>query len=382
MIAGGLGGLGRSAARWMASMGAKNLILLSRSGPKATAAQELIRELTDQGVRVRAPQCDLTSSEALTRALEECRDLPPIRGCIQGTMVLQDTIFESLTFSQWDTTLQSKVKSTENLHAQLPAELDFFILLSSLAGVIGHISQANYAAGNTFQDAFAAYRRSLGQRAVALDLGWMREIGVAAEQEHLAMRVDAAPSMAGISEAEFLALLERCCDPAANPVTTTISSKPQILVGVVTPAQLRAHGHETPTWLTERSMFQTLRQEATGPGETDGADNSPINSGGDTSPSNWHRAFARADSSSAAVTVVIEGLTRKLARSLSLTSPSEIDQQRSLALQGVDSLLAVEMRQWVSRAFGAEVSALDITSAPNLEEFAGMVVAYSEVKFD
>ncbi|KAI2942232.1 hypothetical protein CBS147321_5394 [Aspergillus niger] len=382
LIAGGLGGLGRSAARWMASMGAKNLILLSRSGPKATAAQELIRELTDQGVRVRAPRCDLTSSEALTRALEECRDLPPIRGCIQGTMVLQDTIFESLTFSQWDTTLQSKVKSTENLHAQLPAELDFFILLSSLAGVIGHISQANYAAGNTFQDAFAAYRRSLGQRAVALDLGWMREIGVAAEQEHLAMRVDAAPSMAGISEAEFLALLERCCDPAANPVTTTISSKPQILVGVVTPAQLRAHGHETPTWLTERSMFQTLRQEATGPGETDGADNSPINSGGDTSPSNWHRAFARADSSSAAVTVVIEGLTRKLARSLSLTSPSEIDQQRSLALQGVDSLLAVEMRQWVSRAFGAEVSALDITSAPNLEELAGMVVAYSEVKFD
>ncbi|GKZ36119.1 hypothetical protein AbraIFM66950_007026 [Aspergillus brasiliensis] len=85
---------------------------------------------------------------------------------------------------------------------------------------------------------------------------------------------------------------------------------------------------------------------------------------------------------SAAVTVVIEGLTRKLARSLSLASPSGIDQQRSLALQGVDSLLAVEMRQWVSRAFGAEVSALDITSAPNLEELAGMVVAYSEVKFD
>ncbi|GKZ24448.1 type I Iterative Polyketide synthase (PKS) [Aspergillus brasiliensis] len=382
LIAGGLGGLGRSAARWMASMGAKNLILLSRSGPKAAAAQELIRELTDQGVRVRAPRCDLTSSEALTRALEECKDLPPIRGCIQGTMVLQDTIFERLTFSQWDASLQAKVKSTENLHAQLPADLDFFILLSSLAGVIGHISQANYAAGNTFQDAFAAYRRSLGQRAVALDLGWMREVGVAAEQEHLAMRVDAAPSMAGISEAEFLALLERCCDPAANTVTTTISSQPQILVGVVTPAQLRAHGHEIPTWLTERSMFQTLPQESTGPGETDSTDDTVNTNGGETSPSYWHRAFARADSPAAAVTVVIEGLTRKLARSLSLTSPSEIDQQRSLALQGVDSLLAVEMRQWVSRAFGAEVSALDITSAPNLEELAGMVVAYSEVKFD
>ncbi|KKA17425.1 hypothetical protein T310_8709, partial [Rasamsonia emersonii CBS 393.64] len=90
LIAGGLGGLGRSAARWMADMGARHLILLSRSGPKSEAAQELLKQLEAMGVRVKAPRCDVTSQDALSAALAECRDLPPIRGCIQGTMVLQD----------------------------------------------------------------------------------------------------------------------------------------------------------------------------------------------------------------------------------------------------------------------------------------------------
>lgn len=89
MISGGLGGLGRSAARWMASMGARNLILLSRSGPKSDAAKDLIEELTEKGVCVRTPKCDVTAIDALAAALRECYDMPRIRGCIQGTMVLQ-----------------------------------------------------------------------------------------------------------------------------------------------------------------------------------------------------------------------------------------------------------------------------------------------------
>ncbi|PWY83831.1 hypothetical protein BO94DRAFT_519435 [Aspergillus sclerotioniger CBS 115572] len=390
VIAGGLGGLGRSAARWMASMGAKNLILLSRSGPQSVAAQALVRELTERGVEVRAPKCDATIPAALASALEHCNDLPPIRGCIQATMVLQDTIFESLTFDQWNTTLQSKVQSTQNLHTLLPTDLDFFILLSSLAGIIGTVSQANYAAGNTFQDAFAAYRRSLGQRAISLNLGWMREVGIVAEQEKYMSRVDKVSAMAQINENEFLGLLERCCDPAVNQggpldprlsstTSTLISTYPQILVGLITPAQLRAHGLEPPDWLLERSMFQSLPQDL--PLDANLTLSADSSAASDTSTSAWHRALRQASSATAATTVVVEGLIQKLARALSL-SPGEIDLQRSLALQGVDSLLAVELRQWVSRAFVAEVSALDVTSAASLEDLAALVVAASEIKFD
>jgi short-subunit dehydrogenase len=73
----------------MASMGAKHLILLSRSGVKSDAAQKLIQDLTKQGVQVKAPKCDVTSINSLSIALKECKDLPPIKGCLQGIMVLQ-----------------------------------------------------------------------------------------------------------------------------------------------------------------------------------------------------------------------------------------------------------------------------------------------------
>ena len=89
IIAGGLGGLGRSAARWMVYVGARNLILLSRSGPQSQAARDLIQELEAMSVRIKAPKCDLTSARALSTALEECSELSLVKGCIQGTMVLQ-----------------------------------------------------------------------------------------------------------------------------------------------------------------------------------------------------------------------------------------------------------------------------------------------------
>ncbi|PYH88109.1 hypothetical protein BO71DRAFT_489013 [Aspergillus ellipticus CBS 707.79] len=371
VIAGGLGGLGRSAASWMASMGARHLLLLSRSGPKSAAAQALIQTLQAQGVQVRTPKCDVTSLDALRTAIGDCAaaNWPPIRGCLQGTMVLQDTIFEKLTFPQWDTSLQAKVRSTENLHALLPPNLDFFILLSSLSGIIGNISQANYAAGNTFQDAFAAYRHSLGQRAIALNLGWMADVGVAAEnQDHYTRVQQRVPGMTQIRESEFLALLEVCCNPSTSP------NKNQLLIGLTTPANLALEGIDPPAWVTSRALFQDLpKQDPNTTPSSSSSNNSSI-------PSDWQIAYRRADSAATAMDIVTAGLTQKLARALAIP-PGEIDMQRSLALQGVDSLLAVELRHWISRAFVADVSALDITSAAHLEDLAALVVGRSDVKF-
>lgn len=69
--------------------GARYLILLSRSGAKSTAAQTMVQELEKSGVTVRTPQCDVASRESLIEALKQCDEMPPIKGCLQGTMVLQ-----------------------------------------------------------------------------------------------------------------------------------------------------------------------------------------------------------------------------------------------------------------------------------------------------
>ncbi|GAB1210879.1 hypothetical protein APSETT445_009679 [Aspergillus pseudonomiae] len=377
---------GKSSGKVVINLGEADIVrvsILEFERPKTGASRQLIEELAKHGVNVKTPRCDVACMDALSAALLDCSDLPPIKGCIQATMVLQDTIFEKLTYAQWNATIRSKVHSTLNLHSLLPTDLDFFILLSSLAGVFGSVSQANYAAGNAFQDAFAAYRRSLGQRAISLDLGRMDGVGIIAENEKYAQNQNNVPVMAHIPEADFHALLEQCCHPehkdtpdqvVPEPKPGTLAQTHQILVGLTTPAQFRAQNIEPPTWLLERGLFKTLQRELVE--DTEGG-HFPDPTTVSNSPSYWQSAFARAGPSSAS-SVALEGLTQKLSRALDVPI-EEIDLQRSLAMQGVDSLLAVELRHWISRAFKADVSALDISSAPSLDELGALIVERSEL---
>ena len=97
VIAGGLGGLGRSAARWLATRGARNLILLSRSGPKTERAIALLQELEAMGVQVRAPPCDVAVVASLSAALASyAKTMPPIKGVIQGAVAWRVRFFSTL----------------------------------------------------------------------------------------------------------------------------------------------------------------------------------------------------------------------------------------------------------------------------------------------
>ena len=90
LIAGGLGGLGRAITRWTVSRGARNFILLSRSGPKGKEAADLIAKLESHGVKIAAPPCDMSIDDELSTTLKKYRStMPPVRGCIQASMVLK-----------------------------------------------------------------------------------------------------------------------------------------------------------------------------------------------------------------------------------------------------------------------------------------------------
>lgn len=90
LLAGGLGGLGRSIARWMAARGAKNLIFLSRSGKVTESVEEMNADLKSIGCNVHIFSCDVADADRLRAVVNECSaSLPPIKGCIQGSMVLR-----------------------------------------------------------------------------------------------------------------------------------------------------------------------------------------------------------------------------------------------------------------------------------------------------
>ncbi|KAF2683549.1 polyketide synthase [Lentithecium fluviatile CBS 122367] len=169
VIAGGLGGLGRCITRWMVRRGAQHFLLLSHPGTEEPEARAFVQSMRSEGIQVEVPCCDIGDAENLRSVLEACiLHMPPIRRCIQADMVLRNSILENMKHGEFNAALDAKVKGSCNLRSLLPLGLKFIIMLSLVAVIYGSGGQANYTAGNTYQDALAAYRVSLGQRLLRL----------------------------------------------------------------------------------------------------------------------------------------------------------------------------------------------------------------------
>ena len=132
----------------MADRGAKNLVILSRSGIKRPEAKEVYQALGVRGVSVADIKCDVTNKSDVEAAVKECqKTMPPIKGVIMGALVLNDSVFDNMTYEAWRNTIDPKVQGTWNLHDAMPKDMDFFVCLSSIAGCAGSRGQGNHAAG-------------------------------------------------------------------------------------------------------------------------------------------------------------------------------------------------------------------------------------------
>jgi NADPH:quinone reductase-like Zn-dependent oxidoreductase len=177
VLVGGLGGIGRSITDLFVAHGARNIAFVSRSASN-TKYQQYLTDLKAKGVDARTFSCDISHEEDVAKMMDACsQQMPPIKGLVQCAMVLKDTIFEKMTHDDWAAGTRVKINGTWNLHSLAPKDLDFFIMLSSISGIIGNAGQANYNAGNIFQDNLAHHRCSLGLKGTALDLGAVLDVG-------------------------------------------------------------------------------------------------------------------------------------------------------------------------------------------------------------
>ncbi|ORX95044.1 BcPKS1, polyketide synthase [Clohesyomyces aquaticus] len=370
VIAGGLGGLGRSTARWMVSNGAKYVILLSRSGLSSQQAKDLTNELEAQGVHVATPPCNVSSAEALANVLQECeKSMPSIKGCIQGTMILRDALLENMSYTDWTAAVSSKVETSWNLHTLLPKGMDFFVMLSSLSGITGMIGQSNYAAGNTFQDALAEHRIRNGERAIALDLGIMGNVGIVAENDDYLRQRESGLEMLQVEEEEYHALLDYYCDK--DNLTVDSKTSAQALIGLPTQQLLRANGIDIPPSISI-PMLSPLAQidlMASGASKISPTDATQDFSGD----------FLRAQSEEEAEVVVVQSLAAKLARALSVPV-DEIDVTNPLYQYGVDSLFAVELRNWIGKTFLANVPIFTLMGAPSVAAVCNIIATTSTAR--
>ncbi len=184
LVTGGLGGLGLKVAQWMVEMGARHLVLVGRSGASATA-NETLKALEQAGVQVVVAQADVSQEEQVLRVLTNIsQSLPPLRGIIHGAGVLDDGVLLQQDWERFTRVLAPKVDGAWNLHKHtLNLSLDFFILFSSVAALFGPPAQANHAAANAFLDALAHYRLAAGMPGLSINWGIWDEVGAAAKRK-------------------------------------------------------------------------------------------------------------------------------------------------------------------------------------------------------
>jgi acyl transferase domain-containing protein/NADPH:quinone reductase-like Zn-dependent oxidoreductase len=164
LVTGGLGALGLEAAVWLARLGARHIVLVSRRGPTAAVAARLKALETETGCILVHAQADVAEAEQVEAFIGRFGEVfPPLGGLIHAAGILDDGVLTEQHWVRFESVLRPKVLGAWNLHrATLSRPLDFFLLYSSVAATLGAPAQSNYAAANSFLDGLAAYRRSQG----------------------------------------------------------------------------------------------------------------------------------------------------------------------------------------------------------------------------
>ncbi|MCX4851552.1 type I polyketide synthase [Streptomyces sp. NBC_00893] len=198
LITGGTGLLGAALARHLVHRrGARNLLLTSRRGPDAPGAPELTADLQALGATVRIAACDVSDRQGLAALLATIESEHPLRAVVHTAGVLADAPVEGLSEDQLTTVLRPKADAAWHLH-ELTRDLDLaeFVVYSSTSGLLGSPGQANYAAANVFLDTLARYRRSTGLPATSLAWGLWGDGGITA---HLGKDAAARLSRGGLA---------------------------------------------------------------------------------------------------------------------------------------------------------------------------------------
>ena len=174
ILIGGLGGLGRYICSWMVQHGAKHITILSRSGMKTSEAEEIVAKLRASGASITIHKADACHPSQVEQACSHAREKRPVKGVIHLAMLLADAPMATMTGEEWDRALRVKVDSSWVLHKEaLRDDLDFFIMFSSIASVLGNRNQGNYNVANTYLNALAEYRQNLDLPGISIALGAM-----------------------------------------------------------------------------------------------------------------------------------------------------------------------------------------------------------------
>ncbi|WP_316976891.1 type I polyketide synthase [Shumkonia mesophila] len=341
LVTGGLGALGLLVAEWLVSEGARHVILTGRRAPDAKA-RAAVDALTEKGAEVTVALGDVADAGDVARILGQAK--VPMLGVVHAAGLLEDGMIADLDPGKFARVMAPKVKGAWNLHqATRSLNLDFFVLFSSVAAIIGNLGQANYAAANAFMDGLAAYRRKRGLAATSINWGPWAETGMAADQE-----IDrfSAQGIRALAPAQGLRVLRHVL--RENLLQPTVAD-------IDWPAYAQAHGIAGQAGLLAALLAATGK------------------AGGEAAAAVAGRDIA--EELRAVLPVERAALMRDylqvLARqTLGYGDAEAIEIDQPLVEQGFDSLMSVDMRNRLNKSLGRALPASLLFDYPTLNKIA------------
>jgi NAD(P)-dependent dehydrogenase (short-subunit alcohol dehydrogenase family)/acyl carrier protein len=357
-ITGGAGALGLRTARWMVESGARHVVLTGRTPPNAEG-DEVLAQCRAQGARVEFRIADAADVAAMTSVQDEISAaFPPLRGVVHAAGALDDGMLVHQTWDRWRSVLHGKACGARVLDAlSRDAALDFFILYSSAGPLLGPVGQGSYAAANAELDALAWARRSRGLPALSVSWGQWAEAGMAVRLRAAGRDVWSERGLGWLDPEAAFGHLERLLhDDAVH--------------AVVLPIRWDRFLSQLPDGM-DRSFFAAVAPTG-GPPDTAGPVSHPLASAA-TVVDSWRAAPA--SERRRLVIGHVAGLTRQV---LDIEPDVEIEERVALKEAGLDSLMAVELRNVLTRSLGRSLPATLLFDHPSLDALA----AYLLQQFD
>ncbi len=333
VITGGLGGLGLQVAGQLVNAGARHLVLAGRRNPSAVVADQ-IRCLEADGAEIQVVQADISVADDVARLLAACPQ--PLRGVVHAAGVLDDAGLSQQTTERLATVMGPKVQGGWHLHCLTADQaLDFFVCFSSIAALSGSRGQGNYAAANAFLDGLMACRQAQGLPGLSINWGAWAEVGMAA---NLAERERArlASQGLGLIQPEQGQQALACLLEHANGTA-------QIGVFPIDWKTFTAHDPTSHSFYADLSVSATTHQTV-------------------ISARQQLSVLALAEREA----FLLHHLRSTVAKVLGLSAADQVDPAKGLTDLGLDSLMAVELRNNLSRSLEISLPATLVFDYPNL----------------
>ena len=364
VIVGGTGGLGLNIAKWMTEHGATHILLLSRSGKIHSEDQLQFNSMKNRCSDICVEKCDACNE----KELEKCMDSwlatrPPLVGVIHAAMVLRDGLISSLTDEDIKTSLSSKISVGWNLHnysLSRNCSLDLFIVFSSISAIIGNLGQSNYCIGNTALEGLINHRRAQGLCGTILNLGGVYDAGAVARDgsilnaslhDQMISKKDVLKAVEIIAQQQSFLTVQTHAVHGQEAATET--EPPQQLVVFPFDSSMKQMG--------DLPIVRTLKWSyAASSVKTDAMLHHIIQ----LSPEEREKA-------------IISSLKQDLSTILG-ADPATLKLDQSLASLGIDSILAVELKNRLDMQWMMNLPVFELTSGKNIGDLVTTIASHVE----